>query len=173
MFPLPFQPKETVVTRWRADPWSRGSYSFVAVGSSGSDYDMLAAPVTSSPGVPPRLFFAGKFHPVSYSFERKIVNGLRIFFSPFQESILWEIILPQSTELCSAVWEKAEKYRISLWDVRMLHLSNQSTGKILLLLQLVEYNILTAISTSFWSLLSFASKYMQLYPFAVFLISPI
>ncbi|XP_019753275.1 lysine-specific histone demethylase 1A isoform X5 [Dendroctonus ponderosae] len=39
------QPKETVVTRWRADPWSRGSYSFVAVGSSGSDYDLLASPV--------------------------------------------------------------------------------------------------------------------------------
>jgi hypothetical protein len=65
------QPKETVVTRWRADPWSRGSYSFVAVGSSGSDYDILAVPVTpgqqqkqqsgspsSSPQ--PRLFFAGK-----------------------------------------------------------------------------------------------------------------
>ncbi|KAK3923068.1 Lysine-specific histone demethylase 1A [Frankliniella fusca] len=74
------QPKETVVTRWRADPWSRGSYSFVAVGSSGSDYDVLAAPVTppapgaSAPGgpaasptnaapgqqPPPRLFFAGE-----------------------------------------------------------------------------------------------------------------
>ena len=26
------QPKETVVTRWRADPWSRGSYSYVAAG---------------------------------------------------------------------------------------------------------------------------------------------
>lgn len=35
------QPKETVVTRWRADPWARGSYSFVSVGSSGSDYDLL------------------------------------------------------------------------------------------------------------------------------------
>jgi lysine-specific histone demethylase 1 len=64
------QPKETVVTRWRADPWSRGSYSFVAVGSSGSDYDILAVPVTpgqqqqaGSPSSPPqpRLFFAGKF----------------------------------------------------------------------------------------------------------------
>ena len=29
------QPKEAVVTRWRADPWSRGSYSYVAAGSSG------------------------------------------------------------------------------------------------------------------------------------------
>jgi len=68
------QPKETVVTRWRADPWSRGSYSFVAVGSSGSDYDILAVPVTpgqqqqqqqrsgSPTSAPqPRLFFAGKF----------------------------------------------------------------------------------------------------------------
>ncbi|XP_075226663.1 lysine-specific histone demethylase 1A-like, partial [Lycorma delicatula] len=69
------QPKETVVTRWRADPWARGSYSFVAVGSSGSDYDMLAAPVTppqvlisstssaSTPGTNPplpRLYFAGE-----------------------------------------------------------------------------------------------------------------
>ncbi|GBP14826.1 Lysine-specific histone demethylase 1A [Eumeta japonica] len=40
------QPKECVVTRWRADPYARGSYSFVAVGSSGTDYDLLAAPVS-------------------------------------------------------------------------------------------------------------------------------
>ncbi|CAG5076808.1 Similar to Kdm1a: Lysine-specific histone demethylase 1A (Mus musculus) [Cotesia congregata] len=43
------QPRESVVTRWRADPWARGSYSFVAVGSSGSDYDLLAAPVAPPP----------------------------------------------------------------------------------------------------------------------------
>ncbi|XP_023318975.1 lysine-specific histone demethylase 1A isoform X3 [Trichogramma pretiosum] len=63
------QPKESVVTRWRADPWARGSYSFVAVGSSGSDYDLLAAPVSppasnhSPPGAAapqPRVFFAGE-----------------------------------------------------------------------------------------------------------------
>lgn len=65
-----FQPKETVVTRWRSDPWARGSYSFVAVGASGSDYDLLAAPVSAtqsdSPSDPSaldgseRIFFAGK-----------------------------------------------------------------------------------------------------------------
>lgn len=60
------QPRESVVTRWRADPWARGSYSFVAVGSSGSDYDLLAAPVAppATPGAPPpqpRVFFAGKY----------------------------------------------------------------------------------------------------------------
>ncbi|KAK5650233.1 hypothetical protein RI129_001262 [Pyrocoelia pectoralis] len=61
------QPKETVVTRWRADPWSRGSYSFVAVGSSGSDYDLLASPVippdehgVSVTSGPAKLFFAGE-----------------------------------------------------------------------------------------------------------------
>ncbi|XP_017771795.1 PREDICTED: lysine-specific histone demethylase 1A-like [Nicrophorus vespilloides] len=61
------QPKETIVTRWRADPWSRGSYSFVAVGSSGSDYDLLASPVlpptasgAAATSGPARVFFAGE-----------------------------------------------------------------------------------------------------------------
>lgn len=64
-------PKETVVSRWRADPWARGSYSFVAVGASGSDYDLLAAPVSCSRSAEPntssnptdgseRLYFAGE-----------------------------------------------------------------------------------------------------------------
>jgi lysine-specific histone demethylase 1 len=73
------QPKETVVTRWRADPYARGSYSYVSVGSSGTDYDLLASPVkpqkdgdskddvknadgeSEDDGVVPRLFFAGEF----------------------------------------------------------------------------------------------------------------
>ncbi|XP_074604589.1 lysine-specific histone demethylase Su(var)3-3 [Brevipalpus obovatus] len=67
------QPKETIVTRWRADPWAKGSYSFVATGSTGEDFDILAAPVViSRAGEPiheskvdpemtsPRLFFAGE-----------------------------------------------------------------------------------------------------------------
>lgn len=62
------KPKETVVTRWRSDPWARGSYSFVSTSASGNDYDILACPVTSSgeqststldSSSPPRLFFAG------------------------------------------------------------------------------------------------------------------
>ncbi|EDW70406.1 possible lysine-specific histone demethylase 1 [Drosophila virilis] len=64
------QPKETVVTRWRSDQWARGSYSYVSVGSSGSDYDLLAAPVIPPTSFEPhfskeaeelpRLFFAGE-----------------------------------------------------------------------------------------------------------------
>lgn len=59
-----------MVTRWRSDPWARGSYSFVSTSASGNDYDILACPVTSSgeqitsspdtSSPPPRLFFAGK-----------------------------------------------------------------------------------------------------------------
>jgi [histone H3]-N6,N6-dimethyl-L-lysine4 FAD-dependent demethylase len=71
------QPKETVVTRWRADPWARGSYSYVKTGSSGTDYDLLASPVKPKKSendtkfdeldgdeeddkTLPRLFFAGE-----------------------------------------------------------------------------------------------------------------
>lgn len=59
------QPKEAVVTRWKSDPWSRGSYSFISVDSSGSDYDDLAEaiiPPLSGSGDPkvPRVFFAGE-----------------------------------------------------------------------------------------------------------------
>lgn len=42
------------ITRWRADPFARGAYSFNAVGSSGADRDALAAPESG------RLFFAGE-----------------------------------------------------------------------------------------------------------------
>ena len=60
------QPKEVVVTRWKSDPWTRGSYSFVSVDSSGSDYDLLAEPIvppasSSNSSTPvPRVFFAGE-----------------------------------------------------------------------------------------------------------------
>ena len=109
------QPKETVVTRWRADPWARGSYSFVSVGSSGSDYDLLAAPVkpqsahSTQPAdvknetgpdddednkTLPRLFFAGKFY-------------FMIFFSLVIHSKIYTII-PRSP---SKAIMNTKKYR--------------------------------------------------------------
>lgn len=59
------QPKEAVVTRWKSDPWSRGSYSFISVDSSGSDYELLAEPIippltSSNDAKVPRIFFAGE-----------------------------------------------------------------------------------------------------------------
>jgi monoamine oxidase len=47
-------PVRSWVTRWAQDPYSLGSYSFVPVGASGSDLDVLAEPVGT------RLFFAGE-----------------------------------------------------------------------------------------------------------------
>ncbi|NJM08619.1 FAD-dependent oxidoreductase [Candidatus Gracilibacteria bacterium] len=47
-------PEDSLITRWAADPYALGSYSFVAVGASGDDYDALADPVDQ------RLFFAGE-----------------------------------------------------------------------------------------------------------------
>ncbi|XP_051119917.1 protein FLOWERING LOCUS D isoform X2 [Andrographis paniculata] len=48
-------PVQTVCTRWGTDPLSCGSYSNVAVGASGDDYDILAENVGDG-----RLFFAGE-----------------------------------------------------------------------------------------------------------------
>lgn len=72
--------------RWRADPYARGSYSFVSVGSAGSDYDLLAAPVTpkkDSKGNPvsdmPRLFFCGEHTIRNYpaTVHGALLSGLR------------------------------------------------------------------------------------------------
>lgn len=78
------QPKETVVTRWRADPWSRGSYSYVAVGSTGNDYDILSTPVGPPPGMQstqpgPRLFFGGEHTIRNYpaTVHGALLSGLR------------------------------------------------------------------------------------------------
>ena len=42
------------ITRWRADPWARGAYSYLAPGSSSTTRRTLAGPVGD------RLFFAGE-----------------------------------------------------------------------------------------------------------------
>uniref|UniRef100_A0A2P2L3F7 Uncharacterized protein MANES_10G050300 n=1 Tax=Rhizophora mucronata TaxID=61149 RepID=A0A2P2L3F7_RHIMU len=49
------EPIQTVCTRWGSDPFTLGSYSNVAVGASGDDYDILAECVGDG-----KLFFAGE-----------------------------------------------------------------------------------------------------------------
>jgi len=68
-------PKETVVSRWKMDPWARGSTSFPSKFSSGNDYEMLATPVTptiqkgctDTKNIKPRVFFAGEHTMRNYS----------------------------------------------------------------------------------------------------------
>ena len=47
-------PVDSVSTRWRSDPWTRGSYSYVPAGGSFDSYRQLATPVNE------RLFLAGE-----------------------------------------------------------------------------------------------------------------
>jgi monoamine oxidase len=48
------KPTSTTVTRWSSDPFSRGAYSYMAVGARPDDIERLAEPVGDS------LFFAGE-----------------------------------------------------------------------------------------------------------------
>uniref|UniRef100_A0A5K3EIL5 SWIRM domain-containing protein n=1 Tax=Mesocestoides corti TaxID=53468 RepID=A0A5K3EIL5_MESCO len=102
--PIP-DPLDAYVTRWSADINSRGSYSYVAVGATGDDYDLLAAPLQPHPPAPvyitpegdvpcttvptdathppdggvPRVFFAGehtcRYYPASV--HGAMFSGLR------------------------------------------------------------------------------------------------
>jgi len=77
------QPKEAVVTRWKSDPWCRGSYSYVSVNSTGKDYDYLAKPIvppfSSSNTQVPRVFFAGEHTNRNYpaTVPGALLSGLR------------------------------------------------------------------------------------------------
>ena len=52
--------KDKVVTRWRDDIYCGGAYSYVAIGASGDDYDLLAKPVSGLRSGKCNLFFAGE-----------------------------------------------------------------------------------------------------------------
>lgn len=53
-------PAETVITRWRQEKFSGGSYSYIAVNGSGDDYHAMAEPVAE------RIFFAGEATDASF-----------------------------------------------------------------------------------------------------------
>ncbi|KAH7444424.1 hypothetical protein KP509_02G077800 [Ceratopteris richardii] len=67
-------PIQAVCTRWGSDPLSFGSYSHVAVGASGDDYDILAESVGDG-----RLFFAGEATNRRYpaTMHGALLSGLR------------------------------------------------------------------------------------------------
>lgn len=48
-------PLQVICTRWGSDKFTYGSYSYVAIGSSGDDYDILAESIGDG-----RVFFAGE-----------------------------------------------------------------------------------------------------------------
>ncbi|KAF2538346.1 hypothetical protein F2Q68_00019601 [Brassica cretica] len=75
-------PVQALCSRWGQDKFSYGSYSYVAVGSSGDDYDILAESVGDG-----RVFFAGEatnkqypatMHGAFLSGMREAANILRV-----------------------------------------------------------------------------------------------
>ncbi|NXT27843.1 PAOX oxidase, partial [Syrrhaptes paradoxus] len=55
-------PRSVLRSQWHSTPYTRGSYSYVAVGSSGDDIDVLAQPLPEDPEDPRplQLLFAGE-----------------------------------------------------------------------------------------------------------------
>ncbi|KAF3938434.1 hypothetical protein ABW19_dt0202122 [Dactylella cylindrospora] len=86
---VPEEPKETIVTRWRKDPFARGTYSYVAAGSSGEDYDTIATPIED------QVFFAGEHTNRHFpaTVHGAYISGLRVA-SEVAESLLGPINIP-------------------------------------------------------------------------------
>ncbi|KAB1271651.1 Peroxisomal N-acetyl-spermine/spermidine oxidase [Camelus dromedarius] len=54
-------PRSVLRSRWHSAPYTRGSYSYVAVGSSGDDIDLLAQPLPADgKEAQPQVLFAGE-----------------------------------------------------------------------------------------------------------------
>jgi hypothetical protein len=70
---LALKPTGHIITRWKSDRHARGTYSYIAQGSSGNDYDVLAKPLDN------KIFFAGeatnKFQPATVA--GALHSGLR------------------------------------------------------------------------------------------------
>jgi Flavin containing amine oxidoreductase/HMG (high mobility group) box len=83
------RPVQSMVSRWRKDPFARGSYSFIGPEATGKDYDLLGEPVDL------KLFFAGeatcRTHPATV--HGAYMSGLRAA-AEVLESFVGKIELP-------------------------------------------------------------------------------
>ncbi|XP_020260921.1 LOW QUALITY PROTEIN: lysine-specific histone demethylase 1 homolog 3-like [Asparagus officinalis] len=99
-------PLQSVCTRWGTDQFSLGSYSHVAVGASGDDYDILAESVEDG-----RLFFAGEATMRRYpaTMHGAFLSGLREAANMAHHAnaralqVKVERSLSKNTESCAAV----------------------------------------------------------------------
>uniref|UniRef100_A0A8D1IK73 Polyamine oxidase n=1 Tax=Sus scrofa TaxID=9823 RepID=A0A8D1IK73_PIG len=85
-------PRSVLRSRWHSAPYTRGSYSYVAVGSSGDDLDLLAQPLPADgKGAQLQVLFAGE-------------ATHRTFYSTTHGALL-------------SGWREADRL-ISLWDLQ-------------------------------------------------------
>lgn len=83
------QPVETIITRWKKDAFSLGSYSYVGVEATGEDYNLLAKSVSDT------IFFAGEHtcgtHPATV--HGAYISGLQVAHD-IVDSLLGPIKVP-------------------------------------------------------------------------------
>ncbi|KAK6342724.1 hypothetical protein TWF718_008114 [Orbilia javanica] len=86
---VPDHPEQFLVTKWRRDPFALGSYSYVAPGSTGADYDIIAEPIND------QIFFAGEHTNRKYpaTVHGAYISGLRVA-GEVAESMLGPIQIP-------------------------------------------------------------------------------
>lgn len=84
------QPRETIITRWKQDPFARGSYSYVGPRTQSGDYDTMALPVGP-------IHFAGEAtngtHPATV--HGAYLSGLRAAAEVIEE-LLGPVKIPES-----------------------------------------------------------------------------
>ncbi|WPH02613.1 Hypothetical protein R9X50_00547800 [Acrodontium crateriforme] len=94
-------PLEVIVTRWKRDPFTRGTYSYVGPETDPGDYDLMAKPIGN-------LHFAGEAtcgtHPATV--HGAFLSGLRVA-GEVMESMAGPLVLPEP--LVSAPIVKDEK----------------------------------------------------------------
>lgn len=83
------QPVETMITRWKKDVFSRGSYSFVGAEATGDDYNLLAKSIDDT------IYFAGEHtcgtHPATV--HGAYISGLKVA-SEIMDSLLGPVKVP-------------------------------------------------------------------------------
>ncbi|XP_043721421.1 lysine-specific histone demethylase 1 homolog 1 [Telopea speciosissima] len=87
-------PVQVVCTRWGKDQFTHGSYSYVAVGASGDDYDVLAESVGDG-----RVFFAGEATNRRYpaTMHGAFLSGLREAANILRIANKRSLVLPEKT----------------------------------------------------------------------------
>lgn len=109
-------PTGYIRTNWSRDPYSFGSYSFVAKGARRRDHSALAEPVAD------RLFFAGEATHPSYNstvhaaYESGLIAAETIYDTTNAESVA--IVGAGASGLAATIWLSEEGYDVTVLEAR-------------------------------------------------------
>ncbi|KAK6330271.1 hypothetical protein TWF730_004766 [Orbilia blumenaviensis] len=120
---VPNRPEECFVTKWRKDPFAFGSYSYVAPGSTGADYDTIAEPIND------QIFFAGEHTSRKYpaTVHGAYISGLRVA-GEVADSILGPIQVP-SPLVGQRIMKSRTETTVETMATRTTSASNVQTTK--------------------------------------------